>query len=69
MVEPTAARILHLRRSEDFWRQIDPPDDWSRSPADFRDQLALAIGKFYAQQPTDSDLHLPAFFNALYPNR
>ncbi len=58
--------LLTLKKSKDFWRKIDPPTDWSRSPADFRDQLSLAIGNFYAQQPTDSHLHLPAFFNALY---
>jgi hypothetical protein len=58
--------LLTLKKSKDFWRQIEPPTDWSRSPADFRDQLSLAIGNFYAQQPSDSHLHLPAFFNALY---
>jgi hypothetical protein len=65
--------LLTLKKTKDkipeqnFWGKIEPPEDWTGTPGQFREQLSQAIAReFYAQQPIDSHLHLPAFFNALY---
>lgn len=64
--------LLTLKKTKDkdpkqnFWGKIEPPEDWTGTAGQFREQLAKAIGNFYAQQPAESHLHLPAFFNALY---
>jgi hypothetical protein len=65
--------LLTLKKTKDkdpeqnFWGKIQPPADWTGTSGQFREQLSKAIAReFYAQQPADSHLHLPTFFNALY---
>jgi hypothetical protein len=57
--------LLTLIKAKNFWRKIEPPPDWSRSPEVYRDQLLLEIGKFYSEH-SDAEYHLSVFFKILY---
>lgn len=57
--------LLSLIKAKNFWREIEPPHDWSGSADNYKDQLLLEIGKFYSEQ-SDAEYHLSVFFKILY---
>ena len=58
--------LLTIKKAKDYWHQIQPSGDWSRDERVFREQLSLEIGRFYSQQISDVNSHIPFFFKALY---
>jgi len=58
--------LLTIRKAKEYWKQIEPNNDWTRSPKIFREQLSLKIGRFYAEQECDCKNHIPYFFKTLY---
>lgn len=57
--------LLILKKAKFFWNQIKPSNDWTSSEQNFREQLSLAIARFYSEYNCD-DSHLPIFFKTLY---
>jgi len=56
--------LLCIHQVKNYWQALEPKDSAIPLPR-FQEQLALAIGSFYAQQPPDSNHHLPGFFAAM----
>lgn len=57
--------LLTFAKSKFIWEQIKP-DHPTVNHKNYRDELCLKIGRqFYAEQPRESELHLPRFFSAL----
>ncbi len=46
--EASRLGLLSLAKSKPYWHQITTHDDFSHDAEDFREQLALAIGRFYS---------------------
>jgi hypothetical protein len=57
--------LLTIKPVKPFWKSIQPPPDWTRSDEQFREQLSLEIGRFYADQTDTQRYHLVAFFKTL----
>lgn len=59
--------LLILAKSKIVWENIKSSNENKSSEhKKYRNQLSFKIAlEFYAQQPQDSPLHLPSFFNAL----
>ncbi|WP_231506085.1 hypothetical protein [Planktothrix serta] len=57
--------LLTLIKAKNFWREIEPPPNWSGSADNYKEQLLLKIGKFYSEQ-SDAEYHLSVFFKILY---
>lgn len=60
------AVLLTIKKAKEYWKQIEPPSDWSREDWRFREQLLLEIGDFYSKQSSDVKCHIPFFFQALH---
>jgi hypothetical protein len=56
--------LLTIHQVKDYWKAITPIDK-ALPQQRFEEQLTLEIGKFYSQQPRDSEHHIPSFFNIL----
>ena len=64
----TVKKVKNKKRKEqDYWNQIVPASNcgWVREDHIFREQLLLEIGRFYANQPDNSEYHIPVFFRIL----
>ena len=59
--------LLTMHQVKNYWKAFKPSDN-DIIETRFKEQLILEIGKFYAQQPRNSQHHLPSFFNALLEN-
>lgn len=57
--------LLTLKKAKDYWKQIQPPNDWISSPEVFRDQLLLEIGRFYSENSNDPRYHISFFLETL----
>ena len=57
--------LLTLTKAKEQWQQIQPPDDSSISPENFREQLLLEIGKFYAENSSNPKYHISFFLEIL----
>ncbi|MBD2481769.1 hypothetical protein [Planktothrix sp. FACHB-1365] len=57
--------LLTLIKAKNFWREIEPPPNWSGSADNYKEQLLLKIGKFYSEH-SDAEYHLSVFFKILY---
>ncbi len=63
----TIKKVKNKKQPEhDYWEKIKPPADWSGNEKVFREQLSLEIGRFYSQQSSDVECHIPFFFKALH---
>jgi hypothetical protein len=60
------AVLLTIKKAKDYWKQIQPPSDWSREDWRFREQLSLEIGDFYSKQSSNVKCHIPFFFQTLH---
>ncbi|MFM9265421.1 hypothetical protein [Tychonema sp. BBK16] len=58
--------LLTIKKAKNYWKQIKPPGDWSGDEKNFREQLLLEIGRFYSQQSSDVNCHIPFFFKELH---
>lgn len=58
--------LLTIHQVKTYWKSFKPKDNVPQQR--FEEQLTLAIGRFYAQQPRESEHHLPSFFNMLSVN-
>jgi hypothetical protein len=58
--------LLMIKKAKNYWYQIQPPNDWTSSPQVFREQLSLAIGRFYSAQNSEVKYHIPFFLKNLY---
>ena len=57
--------LLTITKAKEQWQQIQPPDDSSISPENFREQLLLEIGKFYAENSSNPKYHVSFFLETL----
>jgi hypothetical protein len=64
--DETSVALLTIKKAKSFWHQIHPPQDWTRSPDNFREQLMLAIARFYSEQSQNPKYHLSFLLEALY---
>jgi hypothetical protein len=60
------AVLLTIKKAKDYWHEIKPCGDFSREDWVFREQLSLEIGRFYSDQSSDVNSHIPVFFKTLY---
>lgn len=58
--------LLTIRKAKSYWNQVSPPQYWTSSDESFREQLLLAIGRFYSQQNGDSRYHIPYLLESLH---
>jgi len=58
--------LLTIKKAKNYWNQVQPPSDWTRSPEVFREQLSLEIGKFYSKQSDNPKYHIPFLLKTLY---
>jgi hypothetical protein len=57
--------LLMIKQVKPNWQQIEPSIEWSRPVQNYRDELSLAIGRFYSQQSPAPSNHIPYFFKCL----
>jgi len=55
--------LLCIHQVKEYWQKFTPVDTIPKQR--FEEQLTLAIGQFYAQQPQGSEHHIPCFFAAM----
>lgn len=58
--------LLTIKKAKDYWNLVQPSSDWTSTPEVFREQLLLAIGRFYSEQRNDTKYHIPYFLETLY---
>ncbi|ARV59197.1 hypothetical protein BZZ01_11650 [Nostocales cyanobacterium HT-58-2] len=58
--------LLTIKKAKDYWNQIQPSTDWTASTEVFREQLLLAIGRFYSDQSNDARYHISFLLETLY---
>jgi len=56
--------LLGIHLIKQYWKDLKLETNETLNER-FKEQLTLQIGQFYAQQPQNSQHHLPSFFNAL----
>ena len=50
--------LLTLKKAKNYWKQIQPSEDTNISPERFREQLSLAIAKFYSENSKNPKYHI-----------
>jgi hypothetical protein len=67
---PTDVSLIHalltIKRPKTYYRNIQPPSDWTSTIQNFHEQLELAIGRFYSQQSDRVINHLTDLFRVLH---
>jgi hypothetical protein len=58
--------LLTIKKAKDYWKSIHPSSQWTRSAEVFREQLLLAIGRFYSERSHNAKYHIPFFLKTLY---
>lgn len=58
--------LLTIKKAKNHWNQVQPHRDWTGSYQAFKDQLLLAIGRFYSEHSDDPKYHIPFFLKTLY---
>ncbi|BAZ18127.1 hypothetical protein NIES4071_100100 [Calothrix sp. NIES-4071] len=58
--------LLTIKKAKDYWKLIHPSTNWVRSAEVFREQLLLAIGRFYSEKSDDPKYHIPFLLKSLY---
>lgn len=59
--------LMTFIKAKKYWNEVQPPEDYSRSPEIFREQLSLEIGrKFYQQYDDHVQYHISFFLKTLY---
>jgi hypothetical protein len=58
--------LLTLRKAKEYWENyVSPPIDWSQSEQTYKDQLTLAIGRFYSKNSHNPRFHIPFLLKQL----
>lgn len=58
--------LLTIKKAKDYWKSIHPSSQWTRSAEVYREQLLLAIGRFYSEQSHNAKYHIPFFLKTIY---
>lgn len=65
-IRTTSIALLTIRKAKEYWYKIEPPNNWTSSTQTFREQLMLAIARFYSEQSTNPQYHLSYLLEYLY---
>lgn len=57
--------LLTMRKAKEYWSLLHPSAGWTGSEAAFKDQLMLAIGRYYSKHAHSPSHHIPFFLQTL----